>query len=73
MNDHIKSPFQKQVRATQMTRAASTAVTRRHLFPEHTPGGPLLDQSPQPQGSRAVPCEGGRTDRQIVALRAPHV
>lgn len=71
MNDHIKSPFQKQVRATQMIRAASTAVTPRHLCPEHTPGGPLLDQSPQPQGSRAVLCEGGRTDRQILAPPCP--
>lgn len=71
MNDHFKSIFQKHVRATQMTRAASMAVTLRHLFPEHAPGGRLLDQCPQPQGSRAVPCEGGRTARQILAPSMP--
>lgn len=73
MNDHIKSPFQKQVRATQMIGAASTAVTPRHLCPEHTPGGPLLDQSPSLKAhGLCFVKEGGQIDK-YWHLRAPHV
>lgn len=73
MNDHIKSPFQKQVRATQMIRAASRQSHQGTSAPSTHLGGPCWTRAPSLKAhGLCFVKEGGQTDK-YWHLRAPHV